>query len=243
MKILAFIIPVLLAQDIPCNIVGVGDNLICNTPSIWDNLSLTFHLYYLFSAGDTYGFQDFCTNGATALSTGPTPLVNQDYYQNLVNNTVRVDYMAFGLGTSDAAIGVWDEAQFEIDYKAIVTQMMNVSSYGNLKNNFYLIVPPPYYVDDGKINQTAVNVVLPTLIPKIASDLGIDDDHIINLFEIMGGERMDKYELFCDDMSCDPQKPNYVGMYYIAAKVWKAMPHDFLSYINGQNNDEVSFLS
>ena len=76
--------------------------------------------------------------------------------------------------------------------------MMNVHSYGNLKANLYLLIPPPYYVDDGKFNQTAINVVLPTLIPKIATELGINSDHVINLFEIVGGDKMDKYELICD---------------------------------------------
>ena len=44
-------------------------------------------------------------------------------------------------------------------------------------------------------------------------------------------------------MTCYSKKPNYIGMYYVAAKIWQAMPHDFYDYLNGVNNAEESFLS
>ena len=151
----------------------------------------------MFTDHDSYAGMSFCTNGATALQTGPTPLTNQDYWGELVNET-RVDVLAFCLGTSDAAIGLWDEQQFEKDYKAILTQIMNISSYGNLKAEVFVMIPPPYYIDDGVTNQTAVNQVIPSLIHQIANDLGIDEDHVFNTFEMLGGANLSSYELMCD---------------------------------------------
>ena len=75
---------------------------------------------------------------------------------------------------------------------------MNCSSYGEMKADFFLMIPPPYYEDNDIVNKTVINEVYPVLIPQIAKDLGIADDHVLNLFEIMGGANLTKYELFCD---------------------------------------------
>ena len=99
-----------MAQDVPpWNIVSVGDDCVCNHSEIYDSQTLHWHLdNAMFTDHDSYGGMSFCTNGATAQSIGNSSIASQDYWTKLVNET-RVDVLAFCLGTSDAAFGVWDE--------------------------------------------------------------------------------------------------------------------------------------
>ena len=53
------------------------------------------------------------------------------------------------------------------------------------------------------MKQSVINEVLPVLIPDIAKQLDIADDRIIDLFNIMGGSDLTRYELFCDGQNCD----------------------------------------
>ena len=53
------------------------------------------------------------------------------------------------------------------------------------------------------MQQSVINEVLPVLIPDIAKKLDLADDKIIDVFNIMGGSGLTKYELFCDGQNCD----------------------------------------
>ena len=74
------------------------------------------------------------------------------------------------------------------------------TNFKNLKSkpDLFLMIPPPLYFSDDKSQQRTINVLLPTLIPDIARILGLADDKIIDLFNIMGGSDLTKFELFCD---------------------------------------------
>jgi hypothetical protein len=61
---------------------------------------------------------------------------------------------------------------------------------------------------------------LPELIPEIAEELGVDDDHVINLFEDMGGNDLKEYVFFCDGNRCDNTHPTDGGYVYIATRVY-----------------------
>ena len=51
----------------------------------------------------------------------------------------------------------------------------------------YPFIPPPSVNDaDPGFNRTAVNEVLPTLIPQIAAEVGIPADNVIDLNTILG---------------------------------------------------------
>jgi len=44
------------------------------------------------------------------------------------------------------------------------------------------------------MQQTVINQRLPVLIPQIASILKLPDEQIINLFELLGGNQLNKWE-------------------------------------------------
>ena len=100
----------------------------------------------------------------------------------------------------------------------MASNFMNLES----KPDLYLMIPPPLYLDNFiKMNQTVINGVFPKLIPDIARQLGLGDDKIINMFEIMGGENLESYELFCDGQNCDQCHPNDAGYTYMASQIYK----------------------
>ena len=53
------------------------------------------------------------------------------------------------------------------------------------------MVPPPLYKDGTySMNQTVINEVFPKIIPSLGQNLGLDEDHIIDIFSAMGGTEM-----------------------------------------------------
>ena len=80
-----------------------------------------------------------------------------------------------------------------------------------------------YGYDRDSFNMKVNNEVLPRLIPKIAKDLGFNEQQVINLFEEMGGHLRSNFELFCDGESCDRVHPNSAGYSFIASIVYGAL--------------------
>jgi len=64
------------------------------------------------------------------------------------------------------------------------------------KPKLYIMIPPPVYLNKNKyeISQEVVNQLFPVLIPKIGLSLGLGPDQIINVFDALGGARLDKWE-------------------------------------------------
>ena len=72
------------------------------------------------------------------------------------------------------------------------------------------MTPVPVYETKNmyKIDQHVVNDIFPKLIRKIAKKLKLDDNHIIDTFDALGGKGLTKNLLFCNSQSCDPIHPN-----------------------------------
>ena len=79
----------------------------------------------------------------------------------------------------------------------------------------FIMIPPPLYISDAplhisdvfKMNQTVIKEIYPTLIREIAKQTNIADDHIVDLFEIMGGSKLNMGDLFAD--GCHPTTAGY----------------------------------
>ena len=65
----------------------------------------------------------------------------------------------------------------------------------------YLMIPPPSYGAVWNIQPDIINQVYPQLIPEIANELGFK---VINLFDALGGVKLEKPELISD--LCHPTK-------------------------------------
>lgn len=127
------------------------------------------------------------------------------------------------LGTNDHWCWPGDD-QFVSDYKDMVKFMMELPK----KPQVYVMVPPPIMMSTtgtGWINKWAhrVNVVLPPLIPRVAKEAGLPDDHVIDIFSKLGGAQQSKPEKFCDGRLCDMVHPNHSGYLAIALEVYKVV--------------------
>ena len=76
------------------------------------------------------------------------------------------------------------------------------------KPDVFVIVPPPIYKDGfSSINTTLSNKILPSLIPPLAKECGVEDDQIVNLHNAMGGDNADAPQFYCDGRHCDGYHP------------------------------------
>ena len=81
------------------------------------------------------------------------------------------------------------------------------------------MIPPPNYINGVySMNQTVINFIYPTLIPEIARNCYINDDHIIDLFNAMGTS-----SLLMPDMFADGCHPNNNGYSLLASTVYSKM--------------------
>ena len=88
----------------------------------------------------------------------------------------------------------------------------------------FIMVPPPLYKDGTySMNQTVINEVFPKIIPSLGQNLGLDEDHIIDIFSAMGGTEMNQFELFCDGQNCDACHPNDSGYTFMASQIYKTL--------------------
>jgi hypothetical protein len=99
------------------------------------------------------------------------------------------------LVTNDAKYFQWNQTEFVADYLEMATTFMNLEN----KPDLYIMIPPPLYKDgDYNMNQTVINKIFPELIPEIAKQLDLEDDKVIDIYNILGGSEMNKFEMFCD---------------------------------------------
>ena len=105
------------------------------------------------------------------------------------------------------------------------------------KPDVFVIVPPPVYKDGfGAVNTTLTNKVVPSLVPPIAKECGLSDQQIINLHDVMGGEKLDKPFYYCSGRHCDGYHPVDEGQDVMAKTImehvlafYKANPKGRLS--------------
>ena len=124
------------------------------------------------------------------------------------------------LGTNDSKNYQWDESAFHADYLEMARNFQAMSS----KPDLYVMIPPPLYQDNAwYMNQSVINDRFPELIPNIAKELNLADDHVIDIMSGMGGKELTSYQYFCDGQYCDACHPNDAGYSQLASEVYKAI--------------------
>jgi acyl-CoA thioesterase I len=117
------------------------------------------------------------------------------------------------LGTNDAKFYNWEGVQqntgdyYTLDYVDMINQLRQKT---NVSEIFVMIPPPlraPYPYD---MNATIINTILPTLVPNIASVMGVK---VIDLFTPMSAA----------DYSCDGCHPTPDGNVIIANNIYTAI--------------------
>lgn len=89
------------------------------------------------------------------------------------------------LGTNDSKVYQWNPYEYEMAYKDMINTFLKISPTPKV----YLQIPPPLKLEinkdnknDKEFDEMVVNNKLPEMIPKIAKELNIPDDQIINQF-------------------------------------------------------------
>jgi hypothetical protein len=75
------------------------------------------------------------------------------------------------------------------------------------------MVPVPVYKSENNVNvnQNIVNTYYSKLIPDIAIELGLSDNHVIDTFRALKGPYLSWPEYFCDKFICDGVHPTNKG--------------------------------
>ena len=102
----------------------------------------------------------------------------------------------------------------------------------------FVIVPPPVYKDGfGAVNTTLTNKVVPSLVPPIAKECGLSDQQIINLHDVMGGEKLDKPFYYCSGRHCDGYHPVDEGQDVMAKTIMNHILEYYKSNPKGRLNE------
>ena len=124
---------------------------------------------------------------------GDLPYWNEPQYREALGSDA--DIVILMLGTNDSKYYQWNEQSFLTDYLAISKSFLSMPSNPSL----YLMIPPPLYQDHAyQMNQTVINSVFPSLIPRIAKELELPGDRVIDIMGAMGGRDLGGWEYFCD---------------------------------------------
>ena len=124
------------------------------------------------------------------------------------------------LGTNDAK-NDFDKKQFKNDYIELVNLFKNLQS----KPQVYITIPPPMYENKRHFWPEVMNTFIPKMIPEIAEQSGIPQDHIINVFDALGGGAYEKNALLCATKTahggqpCDGIHPDDKAMEIIALTI------------------------
>jgi hypothetical protein len=107
----------------------------------------------------------------------------------------------------------WNQKNFVADYVDFIKNLRAV------KTEVYIIIPPPCYLDGyNSMNATVINTMLPDAIQEVATQANVDDEHVIDLFDQMGGESLSMGYMF------DPTGLPYPdGNYYIASIIYNQL--------------------
>ena len=140
------------------------------------------------------------------------------------------DIFTLLLGSDDADIDiVWDEANFKKAYKDMIGELAALPS----EPHILPVIPPPYHHIQGDNGTTfkgsvyevaeLLNQELPSLIPQIASEAGLD--LVVDLFRQFGGahdastpkhESETNYAWYCPNVAFGDLHPNNNGYEHIA---------------------------
>jgi hypothetical protein len=119
-------------------------------------------------------------------------------------------------GTNDSKSFNWNQAEFVNNYLEMCKTFLKQEQ----KPELYLMVPPPLYIAEVfEMNSQVINKDLPKLIPEIKYKLNSDKVHIIDMFEHMGGIKLDRMGLFIDD-GCHP---NNQGQKHMSDHIYQVL--------------------
>lgn len=133
----------------------VGDSITAGVGATSGN-SYPSQLGRLLGSGYTVG--NFGHSGATLMSTGDLPYINQPEYTN--SGTFNPNIVVIMLGTNDAKDANWaNHASFNSDYNALVAHYRNLSTHPVV----YVMTPPFVYNNGfgGNMATTLNNQVVP----------------------------------------------------------------------------------
>lgn len=163
------------AVDVAC----VGDSITAGYLST-GGMNYPNQLQTLLGAG--YKVTNYGVGGTTMLKKGDNPYWNTAAYtQAAASNAAIVVLM---LGTNDAKHQNWniqppEYGQFVPDYLSMINVFKGMAS----KPQIYIMTPPPLFQDGVYgMNQTVINAVFPSLVPRIAAQAGLPVP--IDLFDL-----------------------------------------------------------
>ena len=111
------------------------------------------------------------------------------YYRVATSGTPSIVILQFG--TNDAKSQNWNENRFLDDYVDMINSFKSLAC----EPVIFICIPPPIYLPFMNIQLEIVNGVLPKVIRKIAEKTGV---RVIDLFDAMGGEKLNKQNLYLD---------------------------------------------
>jgi hypothetical protein len=100
-------------------------------------------------------------------------------------------------GTNDAKTKYWDEKMYQRDYRSLLERYKALPTHPAI----FIMVSPPLYMRMAlktlmwDMQPTIVNSKLPSVIAKVAQ---ASNSVLVNVFEAMGGARLQRPELFID---------------------------------------------
>ncbi|AQT66947.1 Acetylxylan esterase precursor [Anaerohalosphaera lusitana] len=153
--------------------------------------------------GENWRVENFGVSGATALSKGDLPYIDQSEYERSLK--FEPDAAVIALGTNDTKPWNWQHrADFINDYRKLV----NSYRVKNPNIRIWICRPVPAFGDDGDIKGSLVKDYLPGLIKRVSELTSVP---VIDLYTPL----KDKPQYFPDTVH-----PNAEGARVIAAQVW-----------------------
>ena len=158
------------------------------------------------------------------MKSGDKPFFYEDNYQLVLKSDP--DMILIMLGTNDAKTYQWNETDYVQSYIEMADQLLGL----NPPPKLYFMIPPPEYREDNrfKINQTIINDRLPVIIPKIAGQFYLGESNIINIFDALGGKKLESPDYFCNDVCCDGTHPVDAGYNKISKTIYKKLFEEVL---------------
>ena len=189
-----------------------------------------------------FKINNYGSNGQTALKNGDHSYWSGPEYQLAMESTPHIVVLQFG--TNDARPENWNETIFRLDYINMIERFQSLQSHPAV----FLCIPPPIYcprkVIKNKDNSNdcwkhtdRANVVNNEM-PRIIADLAFKTGSIlVDNFELLGGKKLTKPEMFYDLGNVNEEKwtnkypsdgihPNEHGNNLIGMNVaWKIIDH------------------
>jgi lysophospholipase L1-like esterase len=224
----------------------VGDSITAGAHSSGPNATYPAQLQQMLDKEypDQYEVTNLGAGGTTMLKDGNEPYWNSSQFTAFAQG--QWDIVVVMLGTNDAKdVGnggppnwphderEYVDSKFGEDYRAMISVAKGLGRAGVLANVFVAVPPPLMQASVYGMNQTVINSVFPTLIPKIA--LKYLKTTPIDVFTALGGTpdwettfpkgctlkdaKTAGCADFCDAQSCDQCHPNDNGYGVLAAAV------------------------